>query len=193
MKAIGPVGAALAAALLAIGCGEGGSSSASAGPSDAGRDTYEEHEHRVPAHKPPHFPEAVRQLEARHERLADALRGGPGPGLETQLAELRDIVRWLPELAVDGDLPRGEWDLVRAAAARVGAAYERIAPGVRGARVEVEPPLGDVAEEFGVFDEVLRGFPDAFELRASAAGHDDDHHHHGPRSDGARPAMPEGD
>ena len=70
----------------------------------------EEHhlEHLIPAHKPMTFQDGVLELQVR----GDAYFHGDLTG--TQHQELLDIITWLPELAADSDLSRGQWEQVRA-------------------------------------------------------------------------------
>lgn len=66
-----------------------------------------EERHGIPPHKPATFAAA---WEALSQRLADA------PHPETAAlahAELLDIIRWLPELAAETDLPRTAWEEVQ--------------------------------------------------------------------------------
>lgn len=71
----------------------------------------EEVEHHAPAHRPATFVEAVARLPQLHDELvAESQRA---PDTLSALDELRDIVRWLPELAADSDLKEAAWNQVR--------------------------------------------------------------------------------
>lgn len=72
-----------------------------------------EHEHGIPDHKPKVFSEAVRQLVPRWKSVTTELQAGHADHAERELAELLDIIRWLPELAADTDLKKADWDHVQ--------------------------------------------------------------------------------
>jgi hypothetical protein len=74
--------------------------------------TEDDHlEHHVPAHKPSHLATAIDEIERRYAAVAKE-DGIQSPERITQLKELVDIVRWLPEIAGDSDLPEEQWNVV---------------------------------------------------------------------------------
>lgn len=77
-----------------------------------GRHTSSEHvgaeEHEHPAHMPPSFVAAISEVKQR----ISALKKAKAVDHQAQSQELRDIVRWLPELAGDTDLRKSDWDAV---------------------------------------------------------------------------------
>lgn len=82
----------------------------------------EEPEHHVPAHKPVSFTQAVERLPRLH---AEIVSGSERTETAIEpLAELSDVVRWLPELAADSDLKEPEWIRVAAFSRRM---HERLA------------------------------------------------------------------
>lgn len=69
-----------------------------------------EPEHHVPEHRPADFHAAVVRLDQLHrEIVAGPMR--PDAQLDV-FSELRDVVRWLPELAADSDLAERPWLVV---------------------------------------------------------------------------------
>lgn len=75
----------------------------------------EEAEHHVPEHRPADLMQAVQELESRPIALRDSI-ANKAPDVETRFSELRDIVRWVPEIAGDSALKKKSWDEVHAAA-----------------------------------------------------------------------------
>ena len=67
-------------------------------------------EHHTPAHKPADYSAAVTQLGKLHEEIVGG-RARPAGELDV-FTELGDVVRWLPELAADSDLPEEPWNRV---------------------------------------------------------------------------------
>jgi len=90
---------------------------------DAARSTYEQHDHERPAHKPSNLSDAVDELTRRFARL----RAPSARDTTTELNEWRDIVRWLPELAADSDLPKAQWDQLHATAQDLAQLNEQLA------------------------------------------------------------------
>jgi len=68
-------------------------------------------EHHVPEHKPASLAIAIEEIERRFTELAGN-RQGPNAETAVQLEQLVDIVRWLPEIAGDSDLPEAPWNEV---------------------------------------------------------------------------------
>lgn len=85
----------LAACLFATGCAVAASE--------------EDHhlEHHLPEHKPATLLAAIPELERRSPFAADRRPGGADGR-----TELLEIIGWLPELAAETDLPRGDWERV---------------------------------------------------------------------------------
>ncbi len=67
-------------------------------------------EHHTPAHKPADYSAAVAQLGKLHDEIVGG-RARPAGELDV-FTELGDVVRWLPELAADSDLPEELWNRV---------------------------------------------------------------------------------
>jgi hypothetical protein len=67
-------------------------------------------EHHTPAHKPADYSAAVAQLGQLHQEIIGG-RARPAGELDV-FTELGDVVRWLPELAADSDLPEEPWNRV---------------------------------------------------------------------------------
>jgi hypothetical protein len=87
---------------------------AGCGPMDSGGPSADvgsvEDRHGIPPHKPTSFADAVTQLNQRHQQLLEAPNG---EHTQEQFQQLSDIVRWLPELAAETDLPRADWEAVQ--------------------------------------------------------------------------------
>lgn len=58
--------------------------------------------HEIPAHKPSHFPAAVKELQQRWP--------GIGKAKPREKQEFIDILNWIPELAAQTDLEQHDWD-----------------------------------------------------------------------------------
>lgn len=69
-----------------------------------------ESEHFVPAHKPADFESLVAELERRFAELSESSEQRDDDGHVLQRTELRDIVRWIPELAAGSELQRKEFE-----------------------------------------------------------------------------------
>lgn len=113
---VGWIGLWLAAASV-IGC------HGAASP-EGDHETEHEAEHHRPPHQPVDFVAAVQRLEELHEEFRD---GPPRPAdvlpLETELA---DILRWLPRMAADTDLPEAAWNRVQRAAAEASTVVQSV-------------------------------------------------------------------
>jgi hypothetical protein len=105
-------------------------------------------EHHVPAHRPHDLAEAVTQISQRWPRL-EASPGLAGEERAIALAELADIVRWLPELAADSDMEEGPWNRVHAISAQL---LTRLSPSISRARDQ--PPLSPWSEVSALVDEL---------------------------------------
>lgn len=71
-------------------------------------------DHHVPAHKPVTFSAAIDALRSRARALRKEGVVEHSDRLSSELAEIRDIVDWLPELAADSDMGKADWDQVNA-------------------------------------------------------------------------------
>lgn len=87
-----------------------------------GSEEDEHLEHVIPLHKPASYADMVAQLDMRWIRLQNNAD-------EQQLAELGDIVEWLPELAADSDLNRAQWEQVQSLSTKLQELYARLAGG----------------------------------------------------------------
>ena len=109
------------------GCGANDSATPTAGP-----------EHEVPAHRPPDYPTAVTELESRLAEFAVAADSKDSSldvqttdAVDARRDELRDIVRWLPEIAGDSDLRKAHWEQARDCAASLLRVIEPALAGHR--------------------------------------------------------------
>lgn len=76
-------------------------------------------EHVTPEHKPASYAGAVVQLQ---QRFAKALDGTLAEHHRTpRLAQLADIIRWLPEIAAESDLKKYDWEQVEQISQRLMA------------------------------------------------------------------------
>jgi len=71
-----------------------------------------EEAHHIPAHLPEDFDRALSRLELLILHLRDGATLEEMPTEVTVAQELRDIVRWLPELAAESDLSESDWNKV---------------------------------------------------------------------------------
>lgn len=78
----------------------------------------DEEDHHIPPHRPANLSAAVSQLEERPAALLKAIESKDSSA-ETLFSELRDIVRWVPEIAADSDMTKQPWDEVHAAALKL--------------------------------------------------------------------------
>lgn len=111
---------------------------------------HEEGSHALPPHHPGTFRRAVDEIERRGAALL------AGPADAAARAEFADIARWLPELAADTELGRGDWERVAAVeralegfpADDAAAALERGVATLRGvaAALPPEPAAADDGE-----------------------------------------------
>ncbi|MCA9109686.1 MAG: hypothetical protein KDA52_07050 [Planctomycetaceae bacterium] len=98
---------------------------ASCSTEDQGEDQHLEHV--VPAHKPATFEEAVTQLRARREQLQLEATSDRDP---QKLAELGDIIRWLPDIAADSELLRPDWEQVQRHSIRLEELHRQLISNV---------------------------------------------------------------
>lgn len=75
-------------------------------------------EHVTPEHKPAGYTEATVQLRQRFTEVLD--RKLDEHQRTQQLAELGDIIRWLPEIAAESDLKKPQWEQVEQISQRLG-------------------------------------------------------------------------
>lgn len=123
-----PRALAVGAILLAAGC---------ASPTAE----HEEGSHALPPHHPGDFRRAVDAIERRGAALL------AGRADAAARAEFADIARWLPELAADTELGRGDWERVAAVeralegfpAGDAAAALERGVATLRGVAAALPP------------------------------------------------------
>lgn len=121
----------IAAALILAGCGR------------AAADHDEHLEHHVPPHRPANFAAATAAIPRRWHTLEIIGQAGDPAAQRQRLDELLDIIRWLPELAGDSDLPEEPWDRVNALAQELHAHLRTAAerwPHDPSAKL---PPLSD--------------------------------------------------
>lgn len=72
----------------------------------------EEEAHHIPAHLPANFEQALARIEQLVAHLKDGAVLEQKPTEVTVETELRDVVRWLPELAAQSDLKEADWNVV---------------------------------------------------------------------------------
>jgi hypothetical protein len=75
---------------------------------------HEEHaHHEIPEHRPRDFPHAALRIRHRFNQFSKLLEIRDDELVIRKFNELQDIVRWLPELAGESDLPEAEWNEVQ--------------------------------------------------------------------------------
>jgi len=95
----------LVVSLLTAGCGA---------PSETATATAPEHlEHHVPPHRPGTFAEGLAQVRRRVGELDRSTARAGDEGLRTQVQELAEILEWLPDLALDSDIRRRDWEEIQ--------------------------------------------------------------------------------
>jgi hypothetical protein len=95
-------------------------------------------EHGVPPHKPADLSSAIVQIE---RRFAELVRDPDpaGPRFAERLQEMIDIVRWLPYIAGESDLPEAQWNVVHQASERLQPLLQQQYARVqRGAPAELQ-------------------------------------------------------
>lgn len=97
------------AAVGLLGCGRSASTSVSTAEQSADYQSS----HGIAAYHPESFAAAVENLATRYEALAATPSESSAANVTVALQELKDIVRWLPELAGDSDLRRADWEQVQ--------------------------------------------------------------------------------
>jgi hypothetical protein len=83
----------------------------------SGCSTSSEHaehaDHEIPEHRPRDFPHAVKRIRHRLAQFTMLIEVRDAELAAKKFKELQDIVRWLPELAGESDLPEAEWNEVQ--------------------------------------------------------------------------------
>jgi hypothetical protein len=77
-----------------------------------GGNEVKEEAHHIPEHLPANFDRAVGRIEQLVSHLKDGAALEKMPTEVNVETELRDVVRWLPELAAQSDLTEVDWNLV---------------------------------------------------------------------------------
>lgn len=72
----------------------------------------EEEAHHIPGHLPADFDQALTRVEQLVAHLKDGVALEAMPAEVNVETELRDVVRWLPELAAQSDLKEADWNVV---------------------------------------------------------------------------------
>lgn len=72
----------------------------------------QEEAHHIPAHLPANFEQALVRIEQLVAHVKDGAALEQKPTEVTVETELRDVVRWLPELAAQSDLKEVDWNVV---------------------------------------------------------------------------------
>lgn len=75
---------------------------------------HEHSEHHTSHHKPQDFRQALAELERQYAEI-QVLASSRAAELPQELEELVEIIRWLPEIAGDSDMPEADWNVVNAA------------------------------------------------------------------------------
>lgn len=76
-------------------------------------DPFHSRAHETSSHRPKGFSDAVADLRARTASLTElGAKARSGKSWQGAVDKLADIVRWLPEIAADSDMPENEWDRV---------------------------------------------------------------------------------
>jgi len=138
--------------------------------------TDEDHlEHHVPPHKPQNLTSAIDQIERRFEALAHD-QTSPITDRAIQLKELVEIVRWLPEIAGDSDLPEEQWNVVDQVSEQLWPLLQgQLTRVERGEDFSLEPLHSSVSAAVQQLCEVAGKSPaDAASAHSQHQGHDHD-------------------
>lgn len=149
-----PRGAAHALALLAIAgvllggsaCSQAPRAAQTAGAPPA--DDEDDHDHHTPPHKPRNFQHAIERLRTLHTAICSGPSAEPPAEAVAELAELRDDMRWLPEIAARSDMPEAEWNVVNETSRELTAliAGTRGALGYQAASPQIEQLIEKLAK-----------------------------------------------
>ena len=77
-----------------------------------GKQGVEEEDHHIPEHLPADFDQALTRIEQLAAHLGTGAALEKMPTEVNVSTELRDVVRWLPELAAQSDLAEEDWNQV---------------------------------------------------------------------------------
>lgn len=77
-----------------------------------GKESAEEEDHHIPEHLPADFDQALTRIELLVAHLGTGIALVKMPTEVNVHTELRDVVRWLPELAAQSDLAEEDWNQV---------------------------------------------------------------------------------
>jgi hypothetical protein len=137
--------------------------------------TTDDHlEHHDPPHKPRNLAMAVDQIERRFEAIAH------GPGIcnsesAAPLKELVDIVRWLPEIAGDSDLPEEQWNTVDQISEKLSPLLqEQLNNALRGASASMQPLHDSVVADVKRLREITHELPTAVGTNSNQQDHAND-------------------
>jgi hypothetical protein len=131
-------------------------------------------EHHVPEHKPHSLHAAIDQIELRYDALAEG--EVPRAGRTARLKELVDIVRWLPELAGDTDLPEGPWNVVEQVSQQLAGLLQKAAAGDQAGELTALAPLHSTMD--AALDK-LRTAAAELPIEPKPVASQHDQHHHG--------------
>jgi hypothetical protein len=126
-------------------------------------------EHYVPPHKPANFSEAVQAIDRRSDYLSDHAGHSHGDEAE-KLAELADIIGWIPELAADSDLSEPDWNTAAAAGKSMGTVLSRLMSAQQPDLSRLHSDLSSAVAELRTL--VPKAGPPEARI-------EHDHHHHG--------------
>jgi hypothetical protein len=116
-----------------------------------------DHDHHVSEHRPRDFGEAVAALRRLHRHVFEELEEGHFDHAAEELSQLRDVIRWLPEIAGDSDMPEGQWNEAHAAAKRLEQIYGPLSAKVRrGERADAETAGKQAEREFAALDAIAK-------------------------------------
>jgi hypothetical protein len=136
--------------------------------------THDDHlEHHVPEHKPHDLHAAIDQIEDRFEALAHG--DVPKTDRMARLKELVDIVRWLPEIAGDSDLPEEPWNTVDQVSQQLAGLLQKAAAGAQAGEPPALAPLHSTVD--AALDKLRTAAELPIEPEPIASQHD--HHNHG--------------
>lgn len=159
---------------LLFGCNSGTSETAAG--AHAGHDHGHDHEH---GHRPDSLHEAVEQLAGIEIAISEAITSGDVDAAHGPLHEVGELLQAIPEVAAETDLPKEEWEAVKAATDRLFGAYAVIDKAFHVKDGDKQAAYEQVASELTeALEEIRSRLPMTGE---EGEDHDHDHgdHDHG--------------
>lgn len=169
---VAPIIVALCVAPL-VGCG-GTTQSTSAETHDHDHD-HHDHDH---GHRPASLHEAVHELTEIRDAVRAAILEGDPDDAHDPLHEVGELLEVLPDVAADTDLPKEEWDAVKAANERLFDAFGKVDKAFHTKDGDKKAAYEEVATDLDeAIEEIRARLPQTGEEPHHEGEHGDDHDH----------------